>query len=436
MKNSVPLKDKLSLFILALALLFQAYSDSPVSAKPPERSTKPGSGTSMELKKFLKLREIEDRAAAEFFFEHHPHLAEDSTGLARASENLAGMRFYEAAVNLAEQAVTKNSGDTYALATAAYVLNRQKNSAPAIKYINRAASLDASARNFSIMAEVYESKGMSSKSIVALQRAELVDKESFELARARSFIALSRFSKQAALDPLNIYLTNHPREIRALILRAEIYSLAGNHEAAIKDFSKVLSIHPNHTGALQGRADEYRHLKKWALGAKDAKQLLSTKTVGANSATLANLTLAKCLEESGDLKGALSARDALFKRRCQSLNIDLSKEKRIKDALLAKDIIECARIQNKLKLYTVALKYCDLVLAGLPTDASGLEQRAVALEGAGRLQDAVKAWTVLVQQHKNFPNWLEARARVYDRLGDVAAAKKDRDAASAIKREL
>lgn len=286
------------------------------------------------------------------------------------------------------------------------------------------------------MAEVYESKGAPSRAAIGLLQAERIDKNSFDLARARSFIARTRYAPQQVLEPINIYIEQHPKDLQALILRAETYSLLGKHNDAIKDYTRVLSLHPGHTGALQGRGDEYRHLQKWNLGAADIRKLLGTKKVGSHSGQIANFTLAKCLEGSGELSDALKVRNEILQNHLRTIKIDLSSGKPIKDSATAKYLIECVTLQNQVKQYAVALKNCDMVLAGRPVDAAALEQRAIALEGLGRTKDAVKAWSVLVDQHKSYPKWLEARARVYKQLGDHASAKRDLDAAEALNNEL
>lgn len=414
----------------------ESQSKRSLSGSKRSQSRVSGSADAKELDAFLKLRKLEDRAAADFYFETHPNLAKNSKALAENGMNLAAMRFYEKAVELTKRAVDINPNDNYACASAAYCLNRQKSTAAALKYINRAVSSEPSARSFAIMAEVYESKGAPSQAAIGLLQAERIDKNSFDLARARSFIARTRYAPQQALEPINIYIEQHPKDLQAIILRAETYSLLGRHNDAIKDHTRVLTLHPGHTGALQGRGDEYRHLQKWKLGAADIRKLLGTKKVGSLSGQIANFTLAKCLEGSGDWNDALKVRNEMLQNHLRTIKIDLSSGRPIKDSTTAKYLIECVTLQNKVKQYALALKNCDMVLAGRPVDAAALEQRAIALEGLGRTKDAVKAWSVLVEQHKNYPKWLEARARVYKQLGDHAAAKRDLDAVAALNNEL
>jgi tetratricopeptide (TPR) repeat protein len=401
----------------------QAGFGSAKSAPPPVKLDRM---TERELAAFRKLCDDNNAHAAQFYFEAHPRLNNVASACSLDALNLIALKRLEQATAVAQRALILDPGEPFVLATLAYLLNSTHNSKAAIKNAKYALLQRTDARNLSILAEILEGQKQSYDADKLLAQAERLDSESFDLVAARSRIGQARLSKRDTLEPLNAYLRRHPKNLRALNLRAETLINLGMGDAALRDLSTILVLQPLHTLALQTRADYYSHKENWSLAARDLKVLLFQTPLTVSAQWLTNEQLARCLEGKGDLKGALSAREAVVAFHSKSINVDLRQKPQ--NINLARAILHCVRLQNRLKQYTKALENTELILKNFPTNVTALEQHAIALEGAGRLQEALHAWTNLVELHRSYPRWLECRAKVYDKLGDKVSAKNDREA--------
>lgn len=387
------------------------------------------SAASADLKTFLDLRKNEDRLRARAFFEAHPKLRQNASACAEEALNLALLKRNEGVPSLAKQAAALAQSDAAVLANAALALSIIGNKNASMKLANDAVVLEPTARNFATLAEVLHAAGRDLEVEKALVEAEKRDRSNADVACARSRIALTQLRQNDALKPLNAYLSKHPSAIAVLLLRAETHAKLGATEKSIADFSTILRAKPSHSEALRERGDVYRRSEKWKLSIIDLKKLRELDICDEDR-LLANVSLAKSLDHGGDLQGALQARKAVVSIHTKTLPLAHALTDKAIGAALARDVVECVRLQNRLKQFELALKDIELVLRHYPMDSEALEQRALTLEGLGRLSDAVKAWTVLIEKHRHYPRWLRERARVFEKMGLQKLAKADNELAA------
>ena len=60
-----------------------------------------------------------------------------------------------------------------------------------------------------------------------------------------------KFNGYQSIDLLDLELSRNPNNIEALLQRAKIYEKSGRLNAAIRDYRKILSVHPANTDAQQ-----------------------------------------------------------------------------------------------------------------------------------------------------------------------------------------
>ncbi len=282
----------------------------------------------------------------------------------------------------------------------------------------------ANARNLAILAEVLHSRQAPERTIEMLSQARKNDPESFDIVAASARISLVNLKGDEALDNLTTYLKKHPKDMRALILRAEVLDSKGRLKDAIKDLTAVLSLKPNHTFALQKRAEIFRRENDNASAAADTRRLLALHT-DLPAKLIANKTLAQSLESYGDLNGALAARNSMIKIISQINHINFNHLNSPLPSTFVRDIVECCRLEVTLKRFESALPKLTLVLSTYPNNTEARRLHAEALEGLSRWKEALEDWSKLIDKHPSYPKWFINRARVYKKLGNDAAARQD-----------
>lgn len=379
------------------------------------------------LAKLAQLRTVDDRYAVRLLYERHPELQRNAKALSEFAINYAGSLRIDEAVAMANEAASISPEDDYVLASRAWVLQRNKNFSLALFSAKKAVKIRPNARNLAILSEILNALGDTTESEQSLEKARRLDPDSFDVVVATTRISISKLKKEEALSALNKYLKKHPKDLRALMFRSEIFTTLGRYRDCIADLSLVLKSKPNHAFALQKRAEEYKKNKEYPLAIADIRRLVLLD-LNDSMTIIAYNTMADCQEKTGDLKGALDSRSKVAA-------IELGKRdlKKITAATLnggfVKDILECCRLEVQLKQYESALRKLDAILLAYPNSTHARELRANAFEGLSRWSDALSDWDRLVGRQSSFPKWYENRARVYQKLGNSEAARRDLDTA-------
>lgn len=390
-------------------------------------------GFDQELKQFLSMRSQDDRLRARAFFDKHPALLQSPVACAEEALNLSLLRRNDNVAYLARRSVELEPGNAETFRTGALALSFARNRDLSLKFANQAVALKADAQTLSALAEVLQTAKQYPQMQEALAEARRKDGGCFEVAAASCRIARALFKKQDALKPLDSYLVKHPKSIPALLLRAETNMINGNSQLAINDYTSVLLQDAGHSEALRARAEIYRKEQTWKLAVVDLRKLLAD-TICDDDRLLVYVRLADCLERTGDLRAALSARDEVVAIGTRGWD-DKSFNGRLNGAV-ARDMVKCAILQNRLKQFGPALKNTMMVLRSHPMDSEALEQHAIALEGLSRYPEAIKAWSVLIEKHPRYPKWLRLRSRLYAKIGQAQLATSDRDRAAKLDSEL
>lgn len=424
--------------VTALFVLIYASTEPAVAMrKSPENRVKAAHSHRDSIDILLNLRSQEDRPAVKLFYEKHPEVMKhNARALCEVSLSQSDTFSTDEAVALANRAVAIAPNDPYILSSLAYALNRNKSSRQALRIAAAALSLKKDARNYSILAEIQQSRGSFGQADLALKEAQKLDPDCFELTAARTRIALSRLNGTEAIQNLNQYLKRHPEDLRVWVLKSETLDRLGKLEESLECLDRVLKLKPTHTLALKNRAGLLQRRGKFPEAAHALRKLLWLP-LDDGTKVLANVALAECLEQTGDLKGAVEARTTILRFLNPDINEDLNKGifKNL-NATFARETIALCRVENKNKQYDRALKKLNLVIKKFPTSKEGLEQRANAFEGLGKWQNALTDWTRLIELHKGYPRWYECRANAYEKLGDASKATRDRDTAAQLEREF
>lgn len=402
-----------------------------VVAKVPDAQLKPSSqkGTKVlapkTLAEFLRLRSIDDRHAARGYFEEHQELQKSPRALSDAALNYASQRWFSDALELSTRAVSLAPNDDSVLASHALVMCMCKQVASAVEPITKALRLKSSARNYAVQAEVYEAIGNPTSADVALQKALHANSSDFDVVSAQVRISKARMKSADTVKFISDYLKKHPKDLRALVLRSEIWEILGKRKQVIADLTEVVKLAPNHTFALQKLAEAYQKEGDYKSAVKTLHTLLALE-LNPSSEVIASNSLAKCLESMGDMQAALKAREHIVDVEQKINNYDLSRgDVKNLGSGFAKDAVEMCRLEIALKKYESAAQKLTSILTVIPENTNARELRARAYEGAGRWNDALTDWDRLVNKQSSFPKWYECRAKVYEKLGKREDARRD-----------
>lgn len=376
------------------------------------------------LSHLLQLRRADERYAVRVWVEEHPELLNDPRALTESALNHAAMGWIPDALEASEKAVALAPEDEYVLASRAWILNRSRMSAKALWAAKKAVELKANARNLAIFAEVMQSQKSPDKAEELLAQARKSDPESFDVAAASARIAVTKMKGDDALAVLSSYLKRHPEDMRAMLLRGDMLETIGRLNDSVNAFSAVLKVMPNHSYALHRRADLFKKAKDFKHASLDAQRLLTLR-INDSARLLAGRTLGESLESMGDLKGALAAYTNKLNLESRINNVDVKKANAKLPGAVVKDLVECCKLEIALKQYESALSKLNPMLSTLPDNTQGRELHALALEGLSRWKEALEDWSRLIDRQSSYPKWYSNRARVYSKLGNDVAAKKD-----------
>lgn len=414
-------------WIIALSLLARecVLPDSRVAAFA---KAKQGSNDTLEKKSLallLKLRAADDRYSVRAFMDAHNELQDNPRALAECALNYASMGWNVDAMQLIGRALKQSQNDDYLLSSYAWVLYKNNNATGALRSATQSVKLRASARNLAILSEVWQALDKADRADEALSRALKADSDSFDVVAAQVRLSKWRMKRDRAVSYVSSYLVRHPKDLRALILRSEVFEILGRNKDSIADLTSVINQKPDHLYAYQKRAERNQKEKNYRAAVHDVQKLM-TFELDSSARVIANITLAECLESLGDLPGALEARRQVYLFETKINNFDLLRgDAKNLTRGSAKDSIEYCRLEIAMKHYDSALKKLNSILQKFPNSTPARELRAHALEGLSRWSEALSDWDRLVSKQSSFPQWYECRAVVYQKLGRKEDARRD-----------
>lgn len=411
------------IFASVTVLLAQTYAQTPVVAARQTQSA------SSLLSTFQKYKSEDDRYGIRFMSEaRYPALAKNARVLSDFAINYALARWYGDALKLSDKAVELSPKDDYVLASRAWVLLKNKNPNIAMAPAKRAVSLQPNARSLAILAEVLQARGDIAGADDAMSKARKAEPNSLYVTGSSARIMIARMKGSEALAEVSKYVQAHPNDLRALVLRSDTAEIVGQRKQCIADLTTILKLQPKHGYALQKRAEAYQKDKEYSRASADIRQLLALDfDVGVKM--IANKTLAECQERLGNLEEAYKARANVVALAQKSFKSDLTSPANSMPVDFTKDTIDCCRLEIATKRYANALSKLDAILLSHPNYTRAREQRAYALEGLSKWNDALADWSRLITKQPSYPKWYENRARVYMKLGNGKAATGDLETA-------
>ncbi|MBC7998743.1 MAG: tetratricopeptide repeat protein [Leptolyngbya sp.] len=363
------------------------------------------------------LLSVDDRIALKNLYFSKNNFSDSALVLECYALNFSVMGWYSQAIDAAYAATRKAPKNPHIAATVAYVLGVNKGNNTALRIVDKCLKdypLDARSR--AIKAEILFALGNEENVDRLLESAKKLDPESFDVVSAQNLIWVKRLEKDKALRVVNDFLMSHPKNIRALIARAELNKQLSRFNSAIDDTDTILSIMPNHIFAVALKADLLKHSKKYNQSAVLYRKYASLATNDGDR-LLANEGLANVLEASGMIASATNARKLVV--------LSQSKTTRCTSKSEALNVIKLTRNLMLEKKWSEAIKQTDRVLGRYPDMAEAIEERAQCLENLGKFALAIKEISKLLELHNDYSDWYRWRARLHQKLGNMPAALKD-----------
>lgn len=360
---------------------------------------------------------VDDRVALKNLYYRQNNFAESPLVLECYALNFSALGWFAQSVDTAYAATRKAPKNPHIAATVAYVLGVNKGNNTALRIIDKCLKeypLDV--RSKAIKAEILYALGNEENVDRILESARKLDPDSFDVASAQKWIWLKRLERDKALNVLNEYLARHPRDLRALIARSELYRQLVRFDNALADVDTVLAIMPRHNYAVALKAELLKFSKKYDQSAIFYRKYVSLAQ-NESDKVIANEGLAKVLEASGKAATATAARESLIKMQPGS--------KRCASKSEARNVIKLTKNLMSQQKWTQAITQIDRVLSSYPDMAEAIEQKAQCLDNLGQYPAAIKEISKLLELHNDYSDWYRWRARLYQKERNMPAALKD-----------
>lgn len=315
---------------------------------------------------------VDDRVALKNLYYGKNNFAESPLVLECYALNCSTLGLYAQSIDLAYAATHKAPKNPHIAATVAYVLGVNKGNNTALRIIDKCLKeypLDVRSR--AIKAEILFALGNEENVDRLLESARKLDPESYDIVSAQKVVCLKRMEREKALHVVNEFLMRHPRHLRALIARAELYRQLALFDKAIADVDTVRAIMPGHIYAVALKAELLKLSKKYTQAAIFYRQYLALAQNDSDK-HLAKEGLASVLRTSGKPSGASAVR---LGRSVDSLD--------------------------------------------------AIERNAQRLDNLGKYDAAIKEINKLLDIHSDYSDWYRWRARLHQKLGNMPAALKD-----------
>ncbi|MBN9395722.1 MAG: hypothetical protein J0H83_10805 [Candidatus Melainabacteria bacterium] len=186
--------------------------------------------------------------------------------------------------------------------------------------------------------------------------------------------------------------------------------ISGDKQRAFEYANKAIACRSQHPDAFRVRAIIYGERKNKAAAIADSDEYLKRVT----DIRPAILVKASILENFADYKGALALLE-----QAQKLHYD--------DATVYQ-IVSCMQHLNQ---YDLAIKQVDQLLVKNKSDEYAMQIKAKLFATKGDYKGAIKCYSDAIDQLPS-ASMLKERAKLYDKIGDKAAAARDRAEADRI----
>ncbi len=268
-------------------------------------------------------------------------------------------------------------------------------------------------------AEIYIKSGDQKQARAALNRALQIEPHYFRALQMSANLHKDQREFDAAISDFSLMLSRDPKNIELILEKARSYYLSGNLDAAIKDYSHCLSLESNHPYALAERGDCHRLKGSHDEAMKDYHFCISLSSSSPD---------ARALAYAG--RGSIYLHTQQFKEAIDDLSncMKLSKNKTIQSFALVRRGI-CHRDQRNPNLQE-ALRDFTEALWLTPNDPYAWLQRAKCHFLEGNIPEGIRAINVCLQNQPNDEIKVSAliiRAKFYLQKGNLHEAKETLD---------
>lgn len=266
----------------------------------------------------------------------------------------------------------------------------------------------------------------SAEGLALLKKALRLEPNNFAARRFLAECYIFQLEKEKAVLELDELVKRYPKDPFAYLLRAKLNQDLGNYSLALKDYARVEAINP-HCRYLNFRR------AKMNLDRGDLKAVLPDLNRCFDSESSDQL-----IEKARKLRISYYEKCGQEKLALSDLNIILKgveTEKKIGSGPVTW-LVDRAKAHLQLKNYALALADCETILHHVPSNCDALFIRARAYFASGKTLLALNDMNLLIERDDGVPQWYRERAVVMDKLGRSAMAKKDRERAAALEKQI
>ncbi|KAL4230368.1 cytochrome c oxidase subunit 1 [Mactra antiquata] len=207
-------------------------------------------------------------------------------------------------------------------------------------------------------------------------------------------MARMKLKMSKGIQDFNRALAINPTIFQAYLSRACFYGIKGNYTKAILNCNEAIKLQPNSVRAYLYRGALKYHIKAYELAIRDLSKAASIDS----SCGLAYFNRAVCYQENKDYQKALT---------------DYGIVLLLGDSLKLKVLINRGLLYFEKKDYTNALYDFKMSANMNPRDHKILHTLGLCYHKLGRLQEAVKTFTLCVESQPFFLDGILARGNVY-----------------------
>lgn len=208
----------------------------------------------------------------------------------------------------------------------------------------------------------------------------------------------------------------HPKNPLPHIWLAELSENDGKLPVSVSEYTKVLQLSPNCKYASLMRGKAYARMKEWKKAIDDATTATQNNFFG-EMVDKARRLRANSNAELQQYALALPDLDSLLRNIGNPRDVSGSTQR---------DLLLRVKCHEYLHHYDKALADANLLLRVRPSSTEALVERAQISAAMGKYQSSIEQWNNLIRIDDGVPQWYEARAAVFDKLGKTSEAQKDR----------
>jgi len=211
---------------------------------------------------------------------------------------------------------------------------------------------------------------------------------------------------QDALNSTNQMIELFPDDSTVYETLALVQEALGDVDSAAAAWEKMTQVEPENV-------DAWEHLGTWRVeqGLMDEAIAAYRQAVKlAPESPAAHFNLAETLLEASEFNEAIAVYQGMIDGHLVALNADELKT----DAYIG-----LAEAQNGAQLFAPALESCEKLLAEYPDEPMGLYQKATALDGLGRHEEAIDAYIASLENDPLNADAYNDLADTYIEVGDL-----------------